>query len=63
MDARLGCAALVQAQGPSTGEQAADGYALVLATDDGYGDELAPGEQVQIAWPQGNDASSERPCR
>ncbi len=63
IDARPGCAALVQAQDPSTGEQAADGYALVLATDDGMGDELAPGDQVQITWPQGNDANEARPVQ
>ncbi len=58
-----GCAALVQAQDPRTGEQAPEGYALVLITDDGYGDELEPGDQVRIAWPQGSDASQIRPVQ
>jgi hypothetical protein len=63
VDARPGCAALVQAQDPATGEQAPDGYALVLATSDGYGNEFAPGDQVQIAWPQGNDPTEARPVQ
>jgi hypothetical protein len=58
-----GCAALVQAQDPQTGEQAPEGYALVLTTDDGYGDELEPGDQVRISWPQGSDASQMRPVQ
>jgi hypothetical protein len=53
----------VQAQDPLTGEQAPDGYALVLTTDDRYGDELEPGDQVQIAWPQGSDVSEARPVQ
>ena len=56
-----GCAALVQAQDPQTGEQAPEGYVLVLTTDDAYSDELEPGDQVRIAWPQGSDASQVRP--
>src|SRR5262249_14999141 len=63
VDARPGCAALVQAQDPVTGTQAPDGYALVLATDDGVGDELVPGDEVQITWPDGNDPSSARPVQ
>ena len=63
VDARPGCAALVQAQDPATGTQAPDGYALVLATDDGVGDELVPGDEVQITWPEGNDPSSARPVQ
>src|SRR5690242_4734642 len=58
-----GCAVLVQAQNPLTGEQAPDGYALVLATDDGYGGELKAGDQIQIAWPQGSDAAETRPVQ
>jgi hypothetical protein len=55
-----GCAALVQAQDPATGLQAPEGYALVLATSDGDGNELVAGDQVRITWPQGPDVSEAR---
>jgi hypothetical protein len=47
-DVRPGCAAIVQAQDPRTGQGDPDGYAVLHATTDSYGDQLDVGRQVML---------------
>jgi hypothetical protein len=60
-DVRPGCAAIVQTQDPQTGLGDPDGYAVLDATTDGYGDQLDVGRQVMLDVGSGLDVSEPRP--
>jgi hypothetical protein len=60
-DVQPGCAAIVQAQDPQTGQGDPDGYTVLDATTDSYGDQLDVGRQVMLNVGSGLDASEPRP--
>jgi len=60
-DVRPGCAAVVQAQDPQTGQGDPNGYALLDATTDSSGNQLDIGQMVLLNVGSGLDASEARP--